>query len=93
MHDVVEFSDLYKFIKSYGKKETDDKLIEFSTLVHDKTKELSLFVGHIKLDEIHNQADFDKVNGKYIALVNEVSLSYAKYHGFIIGLTLSDFNY
>ena len=93
MHNVVEFSDLYKFIKLYGKKKTDDKLIKYSTLVKDKTKDLTLFIGTIKLDKIHNQVEFNKVNDKYISLLNEVSLAYAKYHGFIIGLTITDFNY
>jgi hypothetical protein len=93
MHDVVEFSRLYKLIKMYGQKTTNDKLIEFSTLVHDKTKTLVMFVSSIKPDNIIDQKQFDTINEKYINLVNEVSTAYATYHGFILGLTLDDFKY
>ncbi|AFL69647.1 hypothetical protein [Sulfurospirillum barnesii] len=93
MHEPVKFEKIYQLIKDYGTKKTNDRLSEVSILVKDKTMAVTLYVASIKPDEISGQKEFDKINNKYISLVNEVSSAYAEYHGFIQGLTLKDFEY
>lgn len=93
MHEPVKFEKIYQLIKNYGKKKTNDRLSEVSILVKDKTMALTLYVASIEPDQISGQKEFDKINNKYISLVNEVSSAYAEYHGFIQGLTLEDFEY
>lgn len=93
MHEPVKFEKIYQLIKNYGKKKTNDRLSEVSILVKDKTMAVTLYVASTKPDEISGQKEFDKINNKYISLVNEVSSAYAEYHGFIQGLTLKDFEY
>lgn len=93
MHEPVKFEKIYQLIKDYGKKKTNNRLSEVSILVKDKTMALTLYVASIQPDEISGQQEFNKINEKYISLVNEVSSAYAEYHGFIQGLTLKDFEY
>ncbi|WP_333804857.1 hypothetical protein [Sulfurospirillum sp.] len=93
MHEPVKFEKIYQLTKDYGKKKTNDRLSEVSILVKDKTMALTLYVASIKPAQINGQQEFDKINNKYISLVNEVSSAYAEYHGFIQGLTLEDFEY
>lgn len=92
MNSVFDTAQLHRIIKEYGNKQTKKKFKIYLKEVHDNGKNLTLYIVNIiNSDGIKNNDELIKVTNEYIKKLNLLTESFAKYHGFIDGLTKKDF--